>query len=63
MDKIYRFVTMVYRYNCHSSGHSPLSCLLFKTQSFGYWILSPSTGGTYSVGPNPETETSTIRGQ
>jgi hypothetical protein len=32
--------------------HYPSSCLLFKTQRFGEWILSPSSGGTYSVGPN-----------
>jgi hypothetical protein len=25
-----------------------LSCLLFKTRRFGYWILSPSSDGTYS---------------
>jgi hypothetical protein len=25
---------------------------LFKTQRFGYWILSPSSGKTYSVGSN-----------
>jgi hypothetical protein len=24
----------------------------FKTQRFGDWILSPSSGKTYSVGPN-----------
>jgi hypothetical protein len=24
----------------------------FKTQRFGDWILSPSSGETYSVGPN-----------
>jgi hypothetical protein len=29
---IYRFVTMVYYYNYHNSGHYPSSCLLFKTQ-------------------------------
>jgi hypothetical protein len=28
------------------------SCLYFKTQHFGDWILSPSSGKTYSVGPN-----------
>jgi hypothetical protein len=25
---------------------------IFKTQRFGDWILSPSSGKTYSVGPN-----------
>jgi hypothetical protein len=31
-----------------------MSCLLFKTRRFGFgnWILSPSSGGTYSGGPN-----------
>jgi hypothetical protein len=24
----------------------------FSKQRFGAWILSPSSGGTYSVGPN-----------
>jgi hypothetical protein len=28
------------------------SCLFFKTQRFGDWILSPSSGKTYSVVPN-----------
>jgi hypothetical protein len=28
------------------------SCLFFKTQCFGDWILSPFSGKTYSVGPN-----------
>jgi hypothetical protein len=28
------------------------SCLYFKTQCFGDWILSPSSGKTYSVGSN-----------
>jgi hypothetical protein len=32
------------------SGHYPSSCLYFKTQRFGDWILSPSSGKTYSVG-------------
>jgi hypothetical protein len=30
--KIYRFVTMVYQYIYHNSGHYPSSCLLFKAQ-------------------------------
>jgi hypothetical protein len=29
-----------------------IGMFLFKTQHFGDWILSPSSGGTYSVGPN-----------
>jgi hypothetical protein len=32
VSKIYRFVTIVYEYNYHTSGHYPSSCLLFKTQ-------------------------------
>jgi hypothetical protein len=98
VNAIYRFVTMVYWYNYHNSGHYPSSCVLFKTQlnsvglrlryepsrlmlsiglwrwcinltitildiifyliifclkqSFWDWILSLSSGGTYSVGPN-----------
>jgi hypothetical protein len=46
------FHNYLYWYNYHSSGHYPSSCLLFKTQHFRDWILSPSSGGTYSVGPN-----------
>jgi hypothetical protein len=38
--------------NYHNSGQYPSSCLLFKTQHFEGWILSPSSGGMYSVGPN-----------
>jgi hypothetical protein len=34
------------------SPHYPLSCFCLKIQRFGDWILSPSSGGTYSVGPN-----------
>jgi hypothetical protein len=36
----------------HNSGHYSSSCLLFKTQRFGDWIPSPSSGGSYSDGPN-----------
>jgi hypothetical protein len=32
VNAIYRFVTMVYQYNYHNSGHYPSSCLLFKTK-------------------------------
>jgi hypothetical protein len=32
VNAIYRFVTMVYYYNYHNSGHYSSSCLLFKTQ-------------------------------
>jgi hypothetical protein len=35
-----------------SSLSKMLSCLYFKTQRFGDWILSPSLGKTYSVGPS-----------
>jgi hypothetical protein len=34
------------------SGNYPLPCLLFKTQCFRDQMLSPSSGGTYPVGPN-----------
>jgi hypothetical protein len=34
---IYRFVTMVYEYNCHNSGYYLSPCRLFKTQRFGDW--------------------------
>jgi hypothetical protein len=40
VNAIYRFVTMVYLYNYHSSGHYPSSCLLLKTRRFGDWIVS-----------------------
>jgi hypothetical protein len=50
LNKIYRFVTIVCSYNYHYSGHYPSSCLVFKTRRFGDWILSPSSGGTYSNG-------------
>jgi hypothetical protein len=29
-----------------------IPCLLLRTRHFGDWILSQSSGGTYSVGPN-----------
>jgi hypothetical protein len=32
VNAIYRFVTMVYLYNYHNSGHYPSSYLLFKTE-------------------------------
>jgi hypothetical protein len=32
VNEVYRFVTTVYCYNCHNSGHYLLSCVLFKTQ-------------------------------
>jgi hypothetical protein len=41
VNDIYRFVSMVYQYNYHNSGHYPSSCLLFKTQlnSVGLSVL------------------------
>jgi hypothetical protein len=30
VNAIYRFVTMVYKYNYHNSGHYPSSCLLLR---------------------------------
>jgi hypothetical protein len=35
--------------NHWDSGHYTLFCLLFKTQCFGDWNLSPSWRGTYTV--------------
>jgi hypothetical protein len=44
---------MVYYYKYYVFGHYPSSCpFLKKTQRFGDWILSPSSGKTYSVGSN-----------
>jgi hypothetical protein len=40
-------------YKHYVSGHYPSSCFCLKTLLFGDWILSPSSGGIYSVGPNP----------
>jgi hypothetical protein len=39
-----------YEYNYCVSVHHPLQ--FFYTQRFGDWIQSPSSGKTYSVGPN-----------
>jgi hypothetical protein len=39
VNVIYRFVTMVYYYNCHNSGHYPSYCLLYKTQPLADWVL------------------------
>jgi hypothetical protein len=41
VNAIYRFVTMVYYYNYHNSGHYPSSCLLFKTAQL-YKFVSTS---------------------
>jgi hypothetical protein len=41
---------MLTQINCHNSGHYPQSCLLFKIQRLGDWILSSYSGETYSVG-------------
>jgi hypothetical protein len=38
--------------------HRPVLC--FKTKRFGDWILTSSSGGTYSVGPNRQTQTISI---
>jgi hypothetical protein len=48
------------RYRYYVSEHYPssclylktTSCLCFKTQRFGDWILPPSSCKTYSAGPN-----------
>jgi hypothetical protein len=39
---------MVHLYKYYVSGNYPSSCLYFKTERFGVWILSPSSGKTYS---------------
>jgi hypothetical protein len=47
------------RYKYYVSGHYPLSylylkippCLYYKTHRFIDWILSPSSGKTYIIGP------------
>jgi hypothetical protein len=41
-----------YFYRYYVYAYYPPSCLYFKTQRFGDWILSPYSGKTYSVGPN-----------
>jgi hypothetical protein len=43
VNAIYRFIPMVYYYKYHSSGHYPSPYLVFKTQCFEDWILSPSS--------------------
>jgi hypothetical protein len=56
---------MVHQYKYYVSGHYPSSCLylktpsclFFKTQRFGDWILSSSSGKTYGC---PEIGTSSI---
>jgi hypothetical protein len=40
------------KFKYHNSGYYPLFCLLFKTGLFGVWVLSSSTDGKLSVGPN-----------
>jgi hypothetical protein len=40
------------RHNHYVSGHYPSSCFYLKLQRFGDWILSSSSGKTYSVGPS-----------
>jgi hypothetical protein len=41
-----------YSYNYHNFGRYPLYCILFQSRRFGNWILSRSSGGTYSDTPN-----------
>jgi hypothetical protein len=42
---------MVHCYKYHVFGHYQPPCLFFRTQRFRHWILSKSSGKTYSVGP------------
>jgi hypothetical protein len=44
----------------HNSAHCPYSCPLLKTRRFGDWILRPSSGETYSVGPNRQSYSLTL---
>jgi hypothetical protein len=51
--------TPLNEYKYYVFGHYPSSCLylktvlfIFQTQRFGDWIMSPSSGKTYTVGPN-----------
>jgi hypothetical protein len=39
-------------YNCHNSGHYPSSCFFYINTTFRGWIVSSSSDGTYSFGPN-----------
>jgi hypothetical protein len=48
---------MVYYYKYYVFGYYPSSCPFKKTQRFGDWILSPSSGKTYS---GPEIGASSI---
>jgi hypothetical protein len=43
VNAIYRSMTMVYWYNCHSSDHYPSSCPPFKTHGWKYPYLTGST--------------------
>jgi hypothetical protein len=43
-------ITLSYKY--YISRHYPSSCFYLKTQRFGDWILSPSSGKTYPVSGN-----------
>jgi hypothetical protein len=55
-----KMMAIMIMYKCYVVGHylssclylKTPSCLFFKTQRFGDWILSPSSGKTYSVGLN-----------
>jgi hypothetical protein len=51
---IYSSVTMIYYHNYYNYGNYQISCLLFQTRRFGDCILSPVSGGTYSVELNSE---------
>jgi hypothetical protein len=41
VNAIYRFVTIVYLYNYHNSGHYSSSCLLFETQLISAGLSVP----------------------
>jgi hypothetical protein len=47
----YRFVTMVYKYNYHNSGHYLSSCLSFYTQFYMFAHASQETHYVYATSP------------
>jgi hypothetical protein len=52
LHNVFHFVKISREHNYHNSGNYPSFCLLFKTRCFEDWIISQSSGGTYSVWSN-----------
>jgi hypothetical protein len=51
INKIEKFVFVIYLSSYCMFGHYPFCCFLIKTQCFGAWIVSPSLEiGTNSIG-------------